>query len=74
MPGDALQLDLPARVGRAQPELGALDVAAANKTGRLTTVTDAVAAQVIVKDLKAAGIGYMDSQMHKSSCPMRFDA
>ena len=35
-------------------------IAAAQKTGRLTLVTDAVAARVVMKDGKAAGISYID--------------
>ncbi len=35
-------------------------IAAAQKTGRLTTITDAVAAKVIMKDGKAAGVSYID--------------
>ncbi|MDX2150789.1 MAG: GMC family oxidoreductase [Bryobacteraceae bacterium] len=35
-------------------------IAAAQKTGRLTLITDAVAARVAMKDGKAAGISYVD--------------
>ncbi|HBY58236.1 MAG TPA: GMC family oxidoreductase, partial [Solibacterales bacterium] len=35
-------------------------VAAAQKTGRLTLITDAVAARVVMRDGKAAGISYVD--------------
>lgn len=35
-------------------------VADAQKTGRLTLVTDAVASHVVMKDGKAAGVGYID--------------
>jgi choline dehydrogenase-like flavoprotein len=35
-------------------------IAAAQKTGRLTLVTDAVAARVVMKDGKAAGVSYID--------------
>lgn len=35
-------------------------IAAAQKTGRLTLVTDAVASHVLMKDGKASGIGYID--------------
>ena len=36
-------------------------IAAAERTGRLTLVTNAVAARVLMKDGKAAGIAYIDS-------------
>ncbi|HTM51112.1 MAG TPA: GMC family oxidoreductase [Bryobacteraceae bacterium] len=36
-------------------------IAAAGKTGRLTLVTDAIAARVLMKDGKATGVEYVDS-------------
>ena len=35
-------------------------IAAAQKTSRLTTITDSVAARVVMKDGKAAGVSYID--------------